>query len=142
MTQAHFSPRVAYGLGFAGLIPFVAPAALLALDLGPATRLAGLIDAYAFGIICFLCGSWWGMAIARGSSAPLVASNLLFLLAFFLYFLAPQWWPLGAALLLAALFTAENRTGLLPRLPDHYRRMRALLTLFAALSMLLAQAAR
>lgn len=142
MTTARVSPRVARGLGVAGLIPFVAPAALLLLDLGPVDRIATVVDIYALAIICFLCGSWWAAGLARDDSAPLVASNFLFLLAFFTYLLLPHWWPLGAALLLVILFFAENATRLLAPFPPHYRKLRALLTLVAALSMLSVQIAR
>lgn len=142
MTRLEFSPRVTYALGIAGLVPFLGPAMLLTLGLGPQAQMTSLINAYAFGIVCFLCGSWWGIGLERAGSALLVASNLVFLLAFTAYLFLPNWWPLGAALLLALIYLGENHSRLSPPFPVHYRTMRALLTLLAGLSMLLVHAAR
>ena len=72
----------------------------------------------------------------------MLASNLIFLLAFFTYFLFPAWWSLGAALLLASLLLIENHASMLPPLARRYRRLRAGLTLLASLSMLVVQFAR
>ena len=49
-------------LGYAGLIPFVL-GALFAFGASPYALLAREIaETYAFGIVCFLCGSWWGLS--------------------------------------------------------------------------------
>ena len=123
-------------LGYAGLIPFAVPALLVATGseyAGPARVIAG---AYAFGIVSFLCGSWWGLALRSGSNRVLWLSNLYFLVAFFAFVFAPAWWALAAAILLMSLFFAEQNTALFSGLPQHYRRLRIVLTGVAALSML------
>ena len=133
MNTAH---RTMHLLGYAGLIPFVAVA--VALILGVEHRLLSLsvINAYAFGIFCFLCGSWWGLGLPRDRREALVFSNLLFLVAFFVFSLASEWWPLTACLLLVALFVIEQSGRIVPFASAAYRRMRGLLTLIAAGSML------
>lgn len=122
-------------LGVAGLVPFVLPALLVATGselAAPASRLA---DGYALAIICFLAGSWWGMAQATRIRATLVLSNLYLLLALALYLVVTEWWPLSAMLLLIGAWLCEQTRFLFPEFPPGYRRMRTLLTLGAAASM-------
>ena len=130
------STRVTNSLGYAGLIPFVVPALLVLGGIGRAELWQSIAGAYAFGIIAFLAGSWWGMARSSGAPALLVLSNLYFLLALTCYLLAPQSWPLAAALLLLAIFLTEQNTALMPTFADSYRKLRARLTLIAGGSML------
>lgn len=129
-------------LGYLGLIPFVVPAILVAID-SPYSSLSQLIAyAYAFGIISFLTGSWWGQGLSNSKPVLLVLSNLFFLTAFFVFFMAEQWWALTATILLISIFFAEKTSSLFADLPQHYRSMRAILTLFASLSMLVIHLAR
>lgn len=123
-------------LGYAGLIPFVVPAILIVADTGPLPILLWIVNAYAFGIVCFLTGSWWGMALNSGRPEALLLSNLYFLAAAAVFVFAPAWWPLIAALLLVALYLAEQHTALFPPSGAAYRRLRALLTVGASVSML------
>ena len=123
-------------LGLAGLIPFVVPAALVVLETRWAPLALEIGRVYAFGIISFLCGSWWGMGLTRDNGKPLLLSNLYFLAALFIFLFAPLWWPLAAAILLMSLFFAENSATLFPDISPGYRKMRALLTLVAGLAML------
>ena len=136
------SRQVIHALGYAGLLPFVAPAIALALDIDHALLSLAVVNAYAFGIVCFLCGSWWGLALQQGHRAALVLSNALLLIAFFVFALANEWWPLGACLLLLALFAIEQGGGIATFACGAYRRMRAVLTLVAAGSMLAVHFAR
>jgi len=130
------SRQVANLLGIAGLIPFVAPAALVAIGSENAELYRRIGEVYAFGIICFLTGSWWGMSLKRENGRALLLSNLYFLAAFFVFLFAAQWWSLAAAVLLMSLFFAENSGSLFPDLDAHYRKLRAILTMVAGVSML------
>jgi hypothetical protein len=52
------SQRIAGALGYAGLIPFVIPAVLVIAGSDHADLSTSIAEIYAFGIICFLTGSW------------------------------------------------------------------------------------
>jgi hypothetical protein len=131
-TSAQFVTRL---LGVAGLVPFVLPALLVASGSELAALSAQLADGYALAIICFLAGSWWGMAQTSAVRATLILSNLYLLLALALYLFALDWWPLAAMLLLLGAWLCEQSQRLFPAFPPAYRRMRILLTLGAAASM-------
>lgn len=128
-------------LGYAGLIPFVLPALLMVSDSSYAAVSAQVTCAYALAIICFLCGSWWGMAQTSGLRVTLVLSNVFLLLALLLYLLVPEWWPLASALLLVGAWICEQNRSLFPAYLPQYRHMRALLTVVAASSLGLVQLA-
>ena len=131
------APGVTRALGYAGLIPFVLPAALVLSGSVYAGLAGDIARGYALAIICFLCGSWWGMAQQSGVRATLLLSNVYLLLALAIYLFASDWWALCAALLLAGAWVCEQNSNLFPRYPRDYRRMRAILTLFASASMAL-----
>jgi len=131
------SQRVINTLGYAGLIPFVVPALLIILDSEHSSFLITFTGSYAFGIICFLTGSWWGMGLLPGSRLALLLSNLYFLIAFFIFLFAAEVWALAAAVLLVGIFLAEQRSSLFPEFPTSYRLMRAVLSLIASASMML-----
>jgi hypothetical protein len=130
--NAQFVTRL---LGVAGLVPFVLPALLVVSGSALGAAAAQIAAAYALAIICFLGGSWWGMAQASGIRATLLLSNVYLLLALGLYLSALDWWPLAATLLLLGAWTCEHSERLFPALPPAYRRLRTLLTLVAAGSM-------
>jgi hypothetical protein len=130
------SQRVINTLGYAGLIPFVIPALLIILGSEYSQFLTSLVGSYAFGIICFLTGSWWGMGLLPGSRSALLLSNLYFLIAFFIFLFAIEVWVLASAVLLIGIFLAEQRSSLFPEFPASYRVMRTMLTLIASASML------
>lgn len=134
--------RITRILGYAGLIPFVVPALLVALESEYSELMISAAGAYAFGIICFVTGSWWGIALQPGSRSALLLSNLYFLVAFFIFLFALQWWALAAAILLMSIFFAEQNTSLFPAFPEHYRKLRTVLTLVACSSMLVIHLAR
>jgi hypothetical protein len=121
------SQRVINTLGYAGLIPFVIPALLIISGAKHSPFLISLVGSYAFGIICFLTGSWWGMGLLPGSRPALLLSNLYFLIALV--------WALAATVLLIGIFLAEQRSSLFPEFPASYRVMRTVLTLIASASM-------
>ena len=133
MTSAQ---RVTNSLGYAGLIPFIVPAAMIAANSEHSALLITFTGAYAFGIICFLTGSWWGMALVPGSRSALLLSNLYFLIAFFIFLFASQVWSIAAAVLLIGIYLAEQHSSLFSEFPEAYRKMRAVLALLASVSML------
>ena len=122
-------------LGYAGLVPFVLPAVLVLTGSAHADVASTIASGYALAILCFLCGSWWGMAQATANRATLLLSNAYLLLALALYLFAAEWWSLAAALLLVGAWLCEQNALLFPTYPGSYRRMRAILTLCASASM-------
>lgn len=129
-------------LGYLGLIPFIIPAILVATNSDQADLAIQVAEAYAFGIICFLTGSWWGMSSSNDNRALILLSNFYFLTAFLLLFLAPLWWSFSASVLLISIFALEQRKALFPPLPQFYRQMRATLTVLSSGSMLVIHIAR
>lgn len=123
-------------LGYFGLIPFVASAILVASDSSYSETAGLIVNTYAFGIICFLTGSWWGMNCGQGNRMIILLSNVFFLLALLILVLTPDWWPLAATILLIAIFSLELQKPLFPTLSAAYRKMRATLTLISAGAML------
>ncbi len=123
-------------LGYLGLIPFIIPAILVATNSGYSDFAIKIVEIYAFGIICFLTGSWWGMASLNDNRALIFLSNLYFVTAFLLLFLAPLWWSLAASVLLIGIFALEQKQSLFPLLPQFYRQMRTVLTVLSSSSML------
>ena len=133
--------RIRRALGYAGLLPFVVPALLVATGSGHAETAAAVAAVYAFGIVSFLCGSWWGFALTPSSGTLPLLSNVFFLFALGGFLLAPGWWPLIAALLLATIYLVERGSTAMPSFSDDYRALRRNLSLVASLSMLTVQAA-
>lgn len=129
-------------LGYAGLIPFIIPAILVANISGYSDTAIQVANTYAFGIICFLTGSWWGMSSSNDNRALILLSNAYFLAAFLLLFFAPLWWSLAASVLLISIFALEQKKSLFPPLPQFYRQMRAILTILSSGSMLVIHIAR
>ncbi len=126
-------------LGYAGLIPFVLGALLVVSGSAYAPVAGEVVEAYAFGIVCFLCGSWWGLAYRDDSVRAFWLSNLVFLLAFFIFVAARDWWPLAAAILLMSMLFSEQGGRLFPAFSGAYRHLRIQLTAVASLSMLALQ---
>lgn len=129
-------------LGYAGLIPFVFPAIVVMSNMGNSDTAILIAETYAFGIICFLTGSWWGMAAGPGNRAVIVLSNVYFLIAFLVLLLAHEWWTISASILLIGIFGLEWNKSLFPNLSSGYRHLRAILTLFSGISMFAIHLAR
>ena len=123
-------------LGYAGLIPFVVPALAVVIDSQYSNLALRIVEAYAFGIISFLTGSWWGMALTQDSGKALLLSNLYFLVGLLIFVFALQWWALAAAILLMSIYFAEQTSPFFTDLEGRYRRMRGILTMVASASML------
>ena len=130
------SQRIMLLLGYAGLIPFVIPAVVVVMGAEYSNLALRIAEAYAFGIISFLTGSWWGMALNRDSGKTLLLSNLYFLVGLLIFVFALQWWALAAAILLMSIYFAEQTSSIFADLDSRYRKMRVLLTMVASASML------
>ncbi len=136
VTARSGPPPLAWALGLAGLIPFVAGAGWLLL--APAEPMAvRALAAYAATIVSFLGGIHWGLVMARAggaaAGAQLVWGVVPSLIAWPALLLPAAW---SLALLAAALvlcFMVDRRSypglGLAAWLP-----LRALLSAVAALS--------
>ena len=72
------APRVMRLLGYLGLIPFIVPAVLAIFNSDLSGTAIQVAEAYSFGIICFLTGSWWGMSCSNNNSALILFSNFYF----------------------------------------------------------------
>lgn len=131
-------PSTARLLGWAGLLPFcLLP--LVMLWQPDSTAVAGqLLSLYAFGILCFLLGIWWGIGVMRKAPLPLIYSNALFLVLLVTRVLADdrRFMPV-AALLFVVLILMERSLAVFQRQPVYYATLRRRLSLVAALSLVL-----
>ena len=118
---------VVVGLAVAGLIPFAGTAVLAGL--GFERALNGFLF-YSLAISAFLCGSWWGIALAKAPSSDpvwlvLVLSNGLVIASV----AAVVFSSLTVALVFQALMFvvvcgAERAFKVLARAPRYYQQMR------------------
>jgi len=118
---------VVVALAVAGLIPFAGTA--LFAGLGFDSSLTGFLF-YSLAISAFLCGSWWGIALAKTpSSEPvwlvLVSSNGLVIASVAAIVLsAPTVALVCQALVFVVLCGGEWTIKVLARAPRYYQRMR------------------
>ena len=134
-------PLLARWLGRLGLIPFIALAAGMVIDQHHQSLFANALAAYSFGILSFLLGSWWGLALVKQHPSALLASNLFFLMAFFAYLLlTTRAYLLASAGIFLALLVVEHIHPLFRPQPAYYARMRIQLSCTAALALLLSAA--
>ena len=133
------TPTYAIWLGRAGLLPFMGLLVVLYLDVQHQQVWVKSLTTYTLAILCFLVGSWWGLALIRRTPAALFLSNIVVLVAFFGHVLLPTapFLLLGAALFLATV-VLERRHALFHRQPPYYARLRLQLSLIASASLLLA----
>jgi len=75
-------PGTATLLGLAGLIPFCLAPLGIGQDADHEGLYSELLANYALGIICFLVGIWWGLALIRRSTVALIISNALVIVSF------------------------------------------------------------
>lgn len=126
-------------LGRAGLVPFVALPCALALDSGRSVLWQKTLGAYAFGILCFLLGAWWGLALVKRHPFILVLSNVLFLaLVASFVTLSGTGLYLATAAMFAVMVMVERRHALFKPQPDYYARLRAQLSLVASVALCVA----
>lgn len=131
-------PRIAYGLGLAGLLPQIAVVAVLASgDLAGRYVALALGYAYAALILSFLGGLWWGLA-AKTESPPrwmwfaAVAPSLVALASAWPWAVGLAWPGPSLVTLGVALIAALGVDGALVRLaiaPPGWMRLRVPLSL-------------
>jgi|MEHZ01.5.fsa_nt_MEHZ011591071.1_6 hypothetical protein len=130
-------PTTVLLLGYAGLIPFFALLLLPYFGAPEIALLLPIVNAYAFGIISFMCGTWWRADTEMvAKTSALILSNCLFLISFFAFVLLPKLWPLFASVLLLLLFVLEHCTQWIGSFTSSYRRMRGALSIVASMAML------
>lgn len=124
------SQQTAHMLGWAGLIPFAALAAIAHIGAPESVQL--LLVGYALAILAFLSGSLWAGALQRPADepVPLIVSNLL-LLAALPVLLMPVSAAAGWLSLLFALHLAAEWRWVLTGRSGWYRRMRLVLSAVA-----------
>jgi hypothetical protein len=137
MSSQHSHHAVVTGLAAAGAVPFGAFVVLALTGTATAFALHGLLI-YSLAILCFLAGSWWGLALlmaevtSRQRGWILVLSNGVVVLAVTATLLLPPRlavFALGAMYLL--LLSGEASIVGLQRQPDYYRNMRLRVSMFA-----------
>ena len=125
-------------LGYAGVIPFVVGAVMIWFD-GPIDPYFFLqaFHIYSFLVLAFLCGIWWGIALAKfdpntrlrlliGSTIILVVSWLV------MVFKENNWLIAFLAVAYTLIYIFEVRCSHLP-LESDYLRMRRNLTIIVVL---------
>ncbi len=131
-------PRTARGLGRAGLIPFCAVPAIMAVDPHHHAIYAQLLANYALAIICFLVGVWWGLALIRRTASALIMSNAVVIIAFFgRSLLSFDAFFVLCALLFPLTVAIERRHHLFRPQPAYYAKLRLELSAVATITLLL-----
>jgi hypothetical protein len=120
------------------LLPFLAAPVAVGVSANPAAIVGPAIAAYGLAIVCFLAGSWWGIALLRQDPRILFVSNLVVIVAC-LGFVALD---LRVSLLLLACLLlctvgVERVHPLFTPQPDYYRALRIRLGVIAALALVL-----
>ena len=132
-------PKAAIWLGASGLLPFLGLPVAMAIDPHHQVLWAQTLAAYSLGIVCFLLGTWWGLALIRLHTSALLMSNGLFLVTLVSYVLQDlQTFFMVSALLFLALLLIERRHALFRPQPAYYARLRIVLSVTASLSLMFA----
>ena len=126
-------------LGYAGVLPFIFLAIAIYMLPQPQDLLLDVLATYTFAIICFLAGSWWGLALIRKNSNGLLLSNALVLLTVAAsVLLSTQQLLIAEMLILLSVYLLEQIHPLFKPQPAYYRRMRLVLSLVAGSCLMLA----
>lgn len=135
------SPKPALYLGFAGLIPFVAPTLLMAVTESYCPTLAYAQLAYAASIVSFLGGARWGFALPESSPAKpdwinLANSVVPSLLAWVSMVLSDSITPAVTMVIMGLGISLHYDLALLPTYPSWFKALRSVLTIVAFFSLL------
>ena len=132
-------PATAVSLGVAGLMPFVILALVPPLFPAYAELAQRALALYSLGILCFLCGTWWGIGVMRRAPAPLLLGNALTLAAIFSFLLLDtrQFFVVACALFPLQVWL-EGKQPAFSAQPGYYRRLRLWLSGVAAIALGLA----
>ncbi len=111
----------------------------MAIDTERLTLWSDVLSAYAFGILTFLLGAWWGIALLKRFPSVLLLSNAVFLLLLSTYLLLPVslFFLAAAACFLVVLWT-ERRHALFAPQPGYYARLRIQLSTVASVTLIIA----
>ncbi|XP_061884564.1 transmembrane protein 69-like [Entelurus aequoreus] len=134
------SPKPALWLGFAGLIPFVAPTLFMGVVEICYTELAYAQVAYGASIISFLGGSRWGFALPESSPAKPDWINLgnsvaCPLLAWAAMLMADNVVSAATMVIIALGISLHYDLSLLPTYPSWFKALRTVLTIVASASL-------
>lgn len=125
-------------LGYLGLIPFLGLGIWPWIFVDQSEWVARALALYAFGILCFLLGSWWGIALLRNDANISIISNIVFLVAAAgVLLLSPSAWFLLATFLFLLLLIMERRLVIFKRQPVYYATLRLNLSLAASAGLLM-----
>ncbi|XP_041791945.1 transmembrane protein 69-like [Chelmon rostratus] len=140
MKELGKSPKPALYLGFAGLIPFVVPTLLMAMNEVYCPELAYAQLAYGASIVSFVGGARWGFALPENSPAKpdwinLANSVVPSLFAWGAMLMSDSILS-GATMVIMALgISLHYDLSLLPTYPSWFKALRAILTTVAFLSL-------
>lgn len=134
------SPKPALYLGFAGLIPFVAPTLFMAVSGLYFPELAFAQVAYGASILSFLGGVRWGFALPESSPAKpdwmnLANSVVPSLLAWVAMLLSDSIIPAGTMVIMGLGISLHYDLSLLPTYPSWFKALRSILTTVAFFSL-------
>lgn len=134
------APKPALFLGFAGLIPFVAPPLFMAVTKSFFPELAYAQLAYAASIVSFLGGSRWGFALPESSPAKpdwmnLSNSVIPSLFAWVTMMMSDSINAAVAMVIMALGVSLHYDLSLLPTYPIWFKALRAVLTCVALFSL-------
>lgn len=135
------SPKPALYLGFAGLIPFVAPTLFMAMTENYYPELAFAQLAYGASIVSFLGGARWGFALPESSPAKpdwinLANSVVPSLLAWVAMLMSDSIIPAGTMIIMGLGISLHYDLSLLPTYPSWFKALRSVLTIVAFFSLL------
>ncbi|XP_054646139.1 transmembrane protein 69-like [Dunckerocampus dactyliophorus] len=135
------SPKPALWLGFAGLIPFVAPPLFMGITESCFSELAYAQVAYGASIVSFLGGARWGFALPESSPAKpdwvnLSNSVVPPLLAWVSMLMADSIIPAATMVIMSLGILLHYDLSLLPTYPSWFKALRAVLTIVAFFSLL------
>ncbi|KAG7239944.1 hypothetical protein INR49_028139 [Caranx melampygus] len=140
MKDLRKSPKPALYLGFAGLIPFVAPTLLMAVSDLYYPELAFAQVAYGASIVSFLGGARWGFALPESSPAKpdwinLANSVVPSLLAWVAMVMSDSIVPAGTMVIMGLGISLHYDLSLLPTYPSWFKALRSILTTVAFFSL-------
>lgn len=134
------SPKPALYLGFAGLIPFVAPTLFMAVTEIYSPELAYAQLAYGASIVSFLGGARWGFALPESSPAKpdwinLANSVVPSLLAWVTMLMSDNIIPAATMVIMGLGISLHYDLSLLPTYPSWFKALRAIMTTVAFFSL-------
>ena len=120
------------------MLPFLAAPVAVYVSSDPAKVVGPAISAYGLAIVCFLVGSWWGIALLRRNQVVLIASNLMVIAGVCgLLLLSLRANLILQALLLVGTIVFERTYPMFRPQPEYYATLRMRLSVIASVSLLL-----